>query len=194
MISPGAGEGGVATRARDALLRQWGLLVDAAPALDLDRPSRIEGWRNREVLAHLASQPLLLRHFLQTATSESPGVTLAENLSGTVQLASVINDAALEGAREERVNLAASVQAATPALLDADLATTVTTFQGPILLADYLVTRCVEAVVHGRDLLPAVEPDADALGITVEALIAVLTQVQTSLVPEGPRATAAGLG
>jgi len=43
--------------------------------------------------------------------------------------------------------------------LAADLAKTVTTVQGPILLADYLVTRCVEAVVHGRDLLPAIEAD-----------------------------------
>ena len=127
---------------------------------------------------------MLLGRFLLTATSESPEVTLTENLSGTVQLASVINDAALEGAREGRVNLAVNVQAVLPALLNADLATTVTTVQGQILLADYLVTRCVEAVVHGRDLVPALEPDADALAITVEALIAALTHVQPSLVPE----------
>ena len=173
-----------ATSVRDALLRQWSLLVDAAPSLDLDRTSRVRGWRNREVLAHLAIQPVLLSRFLLTATSEPPEVTLTENLSGTVGQASVVNDAAVDGARRGRVDLAASVQAVMPSLVRADLGATVTTLQGPILLADYLVTRCVEAVVHGRDLVPALEPDADALAITAEALIAVLAKVQPRLVPE----------
>jgi len=151
--------------------------------MDLDRHSRIVGWRNREVLAHLALQPLLLGRFLLTATSDPPQVTLVQNLAGTRRLASVINDAAIEGARAGSVDLAANVAALMPSLLNADLATTVTTLQGPILLADYVVTRCVEAVVHGRDLIPPVEPDGEALGVAGEALIAVLTEMHPALVP-----------
>ena len=51
---------------------------------------------------------------------------------------------------------------------------TIVTVQGPIRLVDYLVTRCVEAVVHGGDLVDPVEPDPDAQAVTAEALIAVL--------------------
>ena len=52
----------------------------------------------------------------------------------------------------------------------ADLSATVVTMQGPIRLADYLVTRCVEAVVHGCDLAGPVRPDRVAQAITAGAL------------------------
>ena len=57
-----------------------------------------------------------------------------------------------------------------PALRAADLSATVVTMQGPIRLADYLVTRCVEAVVHGCDLAGPVRPDRVAQAITAGAL------------------------
>jgi len=173
-----------AIQARDALLRQWALLVEASPKLDLDLPSRVEGWRNRDVVAHLAMQPPLLGRFLLTAVSEPPKVTLNENLSGTRRLASVINDAAIGAADEGSLDLAANIEAVTPSLLAADLASTVTTIQGPILLSDYLVTRCLEAVVHGGDLVPSIEADGEALVVAAEALIALLAQTHPNLTPE----------
>lgn len=167
---------------RAALLRQWVRLVDGVRTLELDRRSRVEGWRNREVVAHLAAQPLLLRRFLRTAGPEVPTMTLADNLAGTRRLGPVIDGAAIDGAAAGRLDLDANVATVTPALLSADLTTTVTTIQGSIRLADYLVTRCVEAVVHGRDLVPAVAPDREALEISAQALTDLLERTHRSQV------------
>ena len=38
---------------RDALVRQWQAITAAAATIDLEIPSRVTGWRNREVVAHL---------------------------------------------------------------------------------------------------------------------------------------------
>ena len=56
--------------------------------------------------------------------------------------------------------------------------------QGPIRLADYLVTRCVEAVVHGCDLVDPVSPDRAAQAITARALLEVLAVRAPHLVRE----------
>jgi hypothetical protein len=71
-----------------------------------------------------------------------------------------------------------------PALRAADLSATVVTMQGPIRLADYLVTRCVEAVVHGCDLVGPVSPDRAAQAITARALLQVLAVQAPHLVRE----------
>jgi hypothetical protein len=72
--------------------------------------------------------------------------------------------------------------AASSAFAGADLDATITTLQGPILLRDYLVTRCVEAVVLGGDLVAPVTPDDDALDIVADALTALLAARDASLV------------
>ena len=46
--------------------------------------------------------------------------------------------------------------------------------QGPVRLADYLVTRCVETVVHGCDLVDPVRPDRVAQAMTAGALLEAL--------------------
>jgi hypothetical protein len=73
-------------------------------------------------------------------------------------------------------------EAAIAVLESADLAATITTLQGSILLSDYLDTRCVEAVVHGGDLVEPVEPDAQATRIAAEALAALLATRDAGLV------------
>lgn len=159
---------------RNALRRQWERIAAAASGLDLESPSRIEGWRNAEVLAHLSVQPVLLGRFLATANSEEAIMSLEENLAGTQSLAGPIDAAARQGARDGRIDFARHAREVEPALDAADLDATVTTVQGPIRLADYLRTRCIEAVVHGGDLRPPVAPDPVALSVTVESLWAVL--------------------
>ena len=139
--------------ARSALVTQWRAIAVAVPGLDLDRPSRVEGWRNREVLAHLYVQPILLGRFLLTASGQGPAVDLTENLGATRTFAEMIDASAREGAEMGKFDLALPVEAVVPALWAADLGTTITTLQGPIPLVDYLATRCVEAVVHGKDLV-----------------------------------------
>jgi len=167
---------------RDALVRQWRAIAREVPARDLDVASRVDGWTNREVLAHLTMQPALLVRFLSTAGSQPPEVDLAQNLGGTRNLAELVDTATREAATAGKIDFGARAEAAMAVLADADLSKTVTTMQGPTGLGDYLVTRCVEAVVHGGDLVAPVEPDADALRIAASALLSLLERTHPHLV------------
>jgi Mycothiol maleylpyruvate isomerase N-terminal domain len=158
----------------DALLAQWERIERAVPSLDLDRPCRLASWTNRELLAHLALQPVLVERFLSTASDEAPEFTVAQNLAGTQSLAEVIDAAARDGARENRIEFGAAVQRVRDDLLHADGERSIRSMQGWIRLTDYLVTRCVEAVVHGLDFVPAVMPDPGAEQIVAEALYTAL--------------------
>ena len=145
-------DGGVARcgeEVRDALLRQWEAIAAAVTAVDLEIPSRVRGWRNREVVAHLCLQPVLLRRFAATASRRDAVVGVAGNLAGTHALSALIDASAREAAQAGRVDFAAAVDGAVPLLRAADLSAAIVTMQGPIRLVDYLITRCVEAVVHG---------------------------------------------
>ena len=149
-------DGGVAGRGddvRDALVRQWEAIAAAVATVDLETPSRVAGWRNREVVAHLCLQPALLRRFTAAASTRHAVVTVAVSLAGTHSLAGVVDASAREAAEAGRIDFAEAAGEAVPPLRAADLSATVVTIQGPIRLADYLVTRCVEAVVHGCDLV-----------------------------------------
>jgi Mycothiol maleylpyruvate isomerase N-terminal domain len=166
---------------RDALVQQWQAIAIAIPSLDLDRDSRVAGWRNREVLAHLSLQPRLLARFLETASTEPPQVTLVANLSGTSALSDVIDQVA-KRATDHDLDFAAGVERVVPELRHADVGATVTTVQGPIVLHDYLITRCVEAVVHGCDFADPVEPDPEAQAVACAALYHVMATRQPGLV------------
>lgn len=161
-------------KVRNALRRQWDRISNVVDELDLERESRVVGWRNAEVLAHLAVQPRLLGRFLATAGMANAAMGLEENLAGTHALATSIDALARQDAQAGKFDFARNVIAVDAALAAGDLNATVTTVQGSIRLADYLRTRCVEAVVHGRDLSPPVQPDAAALEATVDALMVAL--------------------
>jgi hypothetical protein len=176
-----------AEQVRSALVLQWQTIAAAVPNVDLDRPSRIDGWRNREVLAHLYVQPILLGRFLQTASDDSPTMDVTANLAGTGSFGEVIDASAREGADIGKFDFARALDRALPDLLAVGLGVTISTLQGSILLVDYLVTRCVEAVVHGMDLVEPVEPDQLAQAITADALIKVLASRAPDLVSEAQR-------
>jgi len=168
---------------RAALVRQWQAIGAAVPGIELDRPSRVDGWRNREVLAHLYVQPIMLGRFLETSGEvRSPALTATTNLAGTRSFGAAIDTSAREGAALGKADLAASAERVLPALLAADLGSSVVTVQGSILLVDYLVTRCVEAVVHGGDLIDPVEPDPVAQSVAARALMDVLATTAPDLV------------
>ncbi len=95
-------------------------------------------------------------------------------------MASMIDRAAREAAAAQP-SFGENLRRALPLLVAADLGTTVTTLQGPIRLSDYLVTRCVEAVIHGCDLVAPVDPDAKALVVTADALTSVLASRHSEL-------------
>lgn len=167
---------------RDAMLRQWDTIAAAIPALDLDRASRISGWRNREVISHLCLQPRLLVKFLASSSQEPPEMTLQHNLEGTRRLAAAIDDSAR--AEASGVSFTGAIASARRAIATADLSSTVKTIQGRIRLRDYLITRCIEGVVHGRDLVPPVTPDAGALAIAAEAFAAIAGERATTVSAE----------
>ena len=75
---------------RDALVRQWQAIAAAVATIDLETPSRVAGWRNREVVAHLCLQPALLRRFIATAPTQHAVVTVAASLAGTHSLARLL--------------------------------------------------------------------------------------------------------
>ena len=173
-----------ADQIRDALIRQWRTIARETPLRDLEAESRVAGWRNREVVAHLTMQPALLAKFLGTAGGEPPQVDVAQNLAGTRDLAELVDAATRDASIAGRIDFGTAAEEAIAALAAADLTTTITTLQGPILLVDYLVTRCVEAVVHGADLVPPVEPDAQALHVAADALLRLLETRDAALVSE----------
>ena len=111
-------------------------------------------------------------------------VGVAGNLAGTHALSALIDASAREAAQAGRVNFAAAVDGAVPLLRAADLSAAIVTMQGPIRLVDYLITRCVEAVVHGSDLVDPVDPDHVAQAITARALLEVLSVRAPHLVRE----------
>jgi hypothetical protein len=133
-------------------------------------------------LAHLAVQPRLLERVLRTASSDAPEFSIARNLAGTHSLAEMIDAAAREGARAGAIDFAAGVGAVRDGLRRADGERSVRSVQGWIRLEDYLVTRCVEAVVHGLDFLPAVDPEPAAEAIVAEALWGVFAERAPALI------------
>ena len=169
---------------RVALIRQWELIADAFDGIDLTASSRCAGWTNREVLAHLYIQPHLVARFLGTESADEPALRLSENLSGTGSFSELIDSSAREGAALNKIELRGPLEAVRKRVLQAHLDATITTLQGSISVSDYLVTRCVEAVVHGSDLAPPVAPDPIAQAITSEVLLDTLSASAPELVGE----------
>jgi hypothetical protein len=110
------------------------------------------------------------------------GVT--DNLQGTKTFKDLIDTSAREGARLGKFDLSGPVRAARELVLGADLSGTIETLQGSISVSDYFVTRCVEAVVHGRDLIEPVSPDPSAELIVSTALLNLLSELAPHLLPE----------
>jgi hypothetical protein len=167
-----------------ALVRQWELIADAIPDIDLMRASRVEGWRNAEVLAHLYVQPHLVVRFLLSAKSGTPTMGVTDNLKGTKTFEDLIDTSAREGARLGKFDLNGPLTETRDLVLGADLSETIETYQGPISVSDYFVTRCVEAVVHGRDLVEPVSPDLTAESIASTALLNLLSALAPRLLAE----------
>lgn len=107
---------------------------------------------------------------------------LSTNLAGTGSLAEIIDASARRDAELARLDFRRAVDDVLPELSASDLAATVATVQGSMLLVDYLVTRCAEAVVHGRDLVAPVAPDPITEVITVRALLDALAERASHLV------------
>jgi Mycothiol maleylpyruvate isomerase N-terminal domain len=169
---------------RIALIRQWELIANAIDGINLTAASRCRGSTNREVLAHLYVQPHLVARFLGTESTGEPALRASENLSETRAFSELIDMSAREGAALNKVELRGPLEAVRELVLRAHLGATTTTMQGSISVSDYLMTRCVESVVHGSDLTPPIAPDPTSQAITSELLLDTLSASAPELVPE----------
>ncbi|GHG58278.1 hypothetical protein GCM10018779_23730 [Streptomyces griseocarneus] len=156
-----------------------------APAV-LDAPTRLGEWTVRDLVVHLAGAlELLPRRLAEAAADATPqhaGITLIDyvsNLSsraGEVARATSAGAAALASAQPSAV--AGRLREAARKLADAvggtSPETVVRTSFGAMTVADFLVTRLVETVVHADDLAhatgTAVRHDRQALAAVTRLL------------------------
>jgi uncharacterized protein (TIGR03083 family) len=167
-----------------ACVDQWVKVADAVDRLPDEafaKPSGLPGWRVADLVAHLgmcASAPVgrLAAPAPPKAETDVASYLLffksaaADISARTVELAGDGDPKTLRAALREAI---ADLEAA---LVDVDLTRVIPTRLAPMRLDDFLITRCVEGVVHGLDLDPVVDPDQAALKITTKALLSALVQ------------------
>jgi uncharacterized protein (TIGR03083 family) len=155
---------------RAALDAQWELLVAALTGADPAAPTRCAGWAVRDVDAHLGSITAGLGRLAAQAGPGRPDTDVAGWAAALPALAGLI----AEDARGADTRLADAVPAAQAALAGVDPEYVVVQRTGSHRLADAVLFRLIEAVVHGLDLPEPVAPDRRALQIAVRALAQIL--------------------
>ncbi|QMU79727.1 hypothetical protein GXW83_32525 [Streptacidiphilus sp. PB12-B1b] len=176
-------------RTRDALRGQAQALVDAVHGLCeradaeqlLAAPTRLDGWRVRELVAHLGSAFDALTDRLGLPAADGPPLSPTDWVTATRTAAPAVADRARQRTGADAgqpdaghdtgadagqpfggapAEVAAALEAAVRRalrLLDGDhpAELRLPTRYGTMLLGDFLVTRLVEAVVHADDLADA---------------------------------------
>lgn len=151
---------------RDALVAQWEQLLIAFAAADLDAPTRCPGLAVRQLQRVLAAQADALVDALSAPAPRRPDTDLA-----AWSLARWHRPLTAGG--ERPVNLRQSVAAASAALAGAS-DRIVPDCGGAMSLADALLARLIEAVVHTRDLPGTAPPVVAAERLAVRALARML--------------------
>ncbi len=172
--------------AADACTTQWESIADAVAALPdsvFGEPSPLPGWRVADLVAHLAMCAGAPALWLAEPAPERASATVADYLLCLTAAAPSVDERTRSLAvGKTPAELRASVQTAVASLRDVvaevDPARVIPTRLAPMRFDDFLVTRCVEGVVHGLDLGPfvsaPVDPDAGALRLATRALLAAL--------------------
>jgi uncharacterized protein (TIGR03083 family) len=151
---------------RAAVRSQFRLIDDVVAALepeDLQRPTRLGGWRVAHLVAHLAMSNVA--RYLDGAPAARADADVAAWARGCATLADD-NDERAQGMVEEarpaelRSYLRDTRVAVDAALDRVEDSFVVPTRFGGMTVADYLATRCVELVVHALDLADALGRDA----------------------------------
>ncbi|HEX8004566.1 MAG TPA: sterol carrier family protein [Mycobacteriales bacterium] len=161
---------------------QFALLAEAVAGLPDDafaNPTRLEGWNVAALAAHVARTGATVTGRVERGTTGKPERDVLDYLSGMRALADEVAGRAVElGAARTPAELRDDVAAGAAALagLDAPLTLSVPGYDGTLALGDFLVSRCVEGVVHGLDLAAATgvpeRPDPTALKVCVRILAA----------------------
>jgi uncharacterized protein (TIGR03083 family) len=175
-----------AADARAGALAQFDLVAEAVAALPDDAfatPTRLGTWTVAELVAHLtANVAAVTRALAEPAPAEAETdllgylTAMRDYAPGVAQRATELAHGVSPETLRERLALAVSTARA-----DLDGAgddRLVLVRLGAVRLSDFLVTRCVEGVVHGLDLRAATgvpeSPDRTALTVVVRTFAALL--------------------
>ncbi|MFD8085853.1 sterol carrier family protein [Kitasatospora sp. NPDC059722] len=161
-------------KVRAALAAQTGALRAAVRGLtaeQLDLPTRLGKWTVRELLAHLAVQLDFVPAHLDDPLQGRPPLDLTGWVAAVGTVALLLDEQAGERAAADFAGAPAAVAEAFGRAADAltgllerpEAADPARRFEirlGSMTLADMLVTRLVETVVHADDLADALGPEA----------------------------------
>ncbi|MEV0371365.1 sterol carrier family protein [Streptomyces sp. NPDC050636] len=163
-----------------AQLGQVGAAVAGLSPEQLALPTRLGDWTVRELAAHVAMAVGSVARNLRQPAPSQPETALLDWPFATVRFASGIDDdtralAAVNDPAELLARTAEELAEILPSVPDDRL---LPTRVGAMRLGDYLVTRCVELVVHTDDLVAAtgveIPYDRQALATATRLLADVL--------------------
>jgi len=167
---------------RAGVLRQWEQLATAVDALPDDAfalPTRLGDWRVAQLVSHLAGNADYLLRALASPSPAAATLDLYNYYDGAAAQAPSIarraHDATAAATPEEqRARLRAAAPAMAGALANAPPDRLIRVNLGDVRLADFLGTRAVEGVVHGRDLAAATGTPPAAEATAVSAAVRLL--------------------
>lgn len=172
-----------------ACVRQWTALtecIDELPDDVFSEPTRLPGWRVAELVAHFTAcvnaVPLRLAEPTPAAneTLSLAGYLTAVPFAGNLIAKREVDAAEGQKPAQLKENLALALTNLSVALAESSADRVINTRFGAMRLDDFIVTRCLEGVVHGLDLaqVPGVVTvsDLDALRITTRALLDVMAE------------------
>jgi uncharacterized protein (TIGR03083 family) len=176
------------TTVRSAMSRQHALVDAAVAQLPVDafgRPTRLNGWRVAELVAHVGLDLAAVPRYLRGAPATRAEIDAADYAIACASAAAG-NDQRVRHMTEEagppqlRAHVHDNRLEADQAVARASATFVVPARLGAIGLTDYLATRCVEATVHSLDLAAAigVAPALDdhAVGVSAKVLAAALAR------------------
>lgn len=178
MRAPSAEDALAGTRAQYALLAE---AVATLPDEAFAQPTRLHGWTVRELVGHIARTGHAVANRAALAEPGTPEYDVLDYLSGMAAVAPAVSARALERVVDMTpADLRADVAAAATGAAETECAPNgvIPGYAGTLTYGDFLVTRCVEGVVHGLDLKHATgvpeQPDPTALKVAVRILAALV--------------------
>jgi len=156
---------------RVALEAQWDLLVPALTAADPAAASRCAGWTVADLDRHLGTITARLGQLVSGAVAGTSDTDVAGWAAKLPGLASVAD---ADAHKPDAPSLATVVPLVRPVLHAADPTQVVTQLTGTHTVADAVLFRLIESVVHGLDLPTPLRPHNKALSIVVRTLAGIL--------------------
>jgi uncharacterized protein (TIGR03083 family) len=175
---------GLAGAGRDVVgplvLEAWDVFLEQAAAVDLDRPTRLPGWRAQEVCVHLGAWPDHAALEDLQASANAGGTGTPPDVDGTNAR---VTAAHRDAPREEvlaalRRNREATARYLAEAPAELDTAPAVSTV-GRLPLLSVVLGQAYELAVHGLDLAPLGAPPPPSS--VLQAGLAALAEVTGAL-------------